>query len=104
MFIVTEYAALTCNCINGFIGVLNGKAEQPARTRTANGAHKRLVLHLGLGCGSMSITTPVSFLAIEFVVRSVLHGQVTLLYVTNSVVLHHLSESNVQFCMTDSAF
>ena len=32
----------------------------------------------GLRCGSLSITTPVSLLANEFDVRSVLHGQVSL--------------------------
>ena len=37
---------------------------------------KRLVLRLG--CGSLTITTPVSLLANEFDVRSVLHGQVSL--------------------------
>ena len=37
--------------------------------RTANGASKRLVLHVRLGIGSLSITTPVSLL-----VGSVLHG------------------------------
>ena len=38
-------------------------------TRTANGAYKRLVLHVQLGCGSLSITTPVTVLANEFVAR-----------------------------------
>ena len=37
-----------------------------------------LVLHVRLGCGSLSIITPVSLLAIEFDARSVLHGQVSL--------------------------
>ena len=31
-------------------------------------------LHVRLRCGSLLITTPVSLLAIEFDVRSVLHG------------------------------
>ena len=31
----------------------------------ANGANKRLVLHLRLRCGSLSITTPVSLLALN---------------------------------------
>ena len=44
--------------------------EQPALTRTANGANKRLVLHVRLGRGSLSITTPVSLLANEFDVRN----------------------------------
>ena len=46
--------------------------------RTSNGANKRLVLHVQLGCGSLSITLPVSLLANEFDVQSVLHGQVSL--------------------------
>ena len=33
---------------------------------TANGANKRLVLHVRLRYGSLSITTPVSLLANEF--------------------------------------
>ena len=37
----------------------------------------RLILQVRLGCGSLSITTPVSLLANEFDVRSVLHGQVS---------------------------
>ena len=36
------------NRINGFVGVLNGKAEQPAFTQTCNGANNRLVLHVRL--------------------------------------------------------
>ena len=57
---------------------LNGKADQSARTRTANGANTRLVLNVRLGCGSLSITSQVSLLMNEFDVRSVLHGQVSL--------------------------
>ena len=64
--------------INGLVGVLNGKAEQPAWTRTAIRANNSLALHVRLGCGSLSITAPVTLLANEFDVRSVLHGQVTL--------------------------
>ena len=37
-----------------------------------------LVLHVELRCGSLSTTTPVSILANEFDVRSVLHRQVSL--------------------------
>ena len=44
----------------------------------ANGANKKLVLHVRLRCGSVTITTPVSLLANELNVRSVLHGQVSL--------------------------
>ena len=69
---------LIFNHINGFVGVQNGKAEQPVWTRTANGANKELVLHVQLRCGSPSITTPVSHLANEFDVRSELLWQVSL--------------------------
>ena len=45
----------------------------------ANEANKMLVLfHVRLGYGSLSITTPVSVLANELGVRSILHGQVSL--------------------------
>ena len=50
--------------------------------------HKRLVLHVQLRCGSLSITTPVSFLANEFDVRSELHGQVSLAAV-NQILCSH---------------
>ena len=62
--------------------------EQPALTRTANGANKRLVLHVRLKCGSLSITTSLSLLANEFDVRSVLHGQVSLAAVNQICVIH----------------
>ena len=39
-------------------------------------------------CGSLSITTPVSLLANEFDVRSVLHGQVSLAAVNQIFVLN----------------
>ena len=52
------------------------------------GTNKRLVLHVQLGCGSLSITTPVSDLANEFDVRSVLHGQVSLAAVDQIRVIH----------------
>ena len=42
-----------------------------------NSQLERLVLQVQLGCGSLSITTPASLLANEFVVRSVLHRQVS---------------------------
>ena len=47
-----------------------------------------LVLHVLLGCGSLSVTTPVSLLANEFDVRSVLHGQVSLAAVNQICVVH----------------
>ena len=51
-------------------------------------ANKRLVLHVRLRCGLPSITTPVSFLANEFDVQSVLHGQVRLAAVNQICVIH----------------
>ena len=45
-------------------------------------------LHVRLGCGSLSITTPVSFVANEFAVRSVLHGQVSWAAVNQIYVIH----------------
>ena len=46
------------------------------------GANKDLVLHVWLRCGSLS---PVSYLANEFDVRSVLHGQVSLAAINQSL-------------------
>ena len=48
----------------------------------------RLVLHVRLGGGSLSITTPVSLLANEFDFRRVLHGQVSLAAVNQIYVIH----------------
>ena len=45
-------------------------------------------LHVRLRCGSLLITTPVSLLANEFDVRSVLHGQVTLGAANQINVIH----------------
>ena len=47
-----------------------------------------LVLHMRVRCGSLSITTPVSLLANECDVRSVLHGQVSLAAVNQICVIH----------------
>ena len=55
--------------MNGFVGVQSG---------TASGANEKLVLHVQLRCGSLSITTPVPHLVNEFDVRSELHRQVSL--------------------------
>ena len=52
------------------------------------GTNKSLVLHVRLRCGSLSITTSVSLLANVFVVRSVLHGQVSLAAVNQMYVIH----------------
>ena len=46
---------------------------------------QRLVLHVRLRCGSLSITTPVSLLANEFNVGSVLHGLVSLAAVNQNL-------------------
>ena len=45
-------------------------------------------MHVPLGRGSLSITTPVSLLANEFDVRSVLHGQVSLAALSQICVIH----------------
>ena len=82
------YLKYMCNRTNGLVGVKNGKAEKPAKTRTANGANKKLILHLRLGCGSLSVTTSVSLLANEFDVRSMLQGQVSLAAVNQSCIIH----------------
>ena len=48
----------------------------------------RFVLHVLLGYGTLSITTPVSLLANELVVRSLLHRQVSLAAVNHIYVIH----------------
>ena len=53
----------------------------------ANGANMKLVLHVQLRCGLLSITKPVSHLANEFNVQSELHGQVSLAAV-NQILCH----------------
>ena len=45
-------------------------------------------LHVRLGCGSLSITPPVSFLANELDVRGVLHGQLSLAAVNQIHIFH----------------
>ena len=88
MFREQKVFYLIYNIINGFVGVLNGKAEQPVWKQTANGAKKSLVLHVWLGCGWLSITTSVSLLANEFDVQSVVCGQVSLAAVNQIYVIH----------------
>ena len=51
-------------------------------------ANNRLVLHMRLGCGSLSITAPVSLLEYEFDVRSILLGQAGLATVNQMYVVH----------------
>ena len=65
----------------------NGKGEQPLWTQTAIWANKKLVLHVQLMCGSLSVTTPLSHLANEFDVWSELHGQLSLAAV-NQILCH----------------
>ena len=55
----------------------------------ANGASKRLALHVQIRCGSLSITTSVSVLSNEFDIRSVLHGQVSLTAVNHIQYAFH---------------
>ena len=57
-----------------------------------------LVLHVQLGCGSLSITTTVSLLANEFDVQSVLHGQVSLADVNQSCVVHEAMNRLLRKC------
>ena len=60
-----------------------------------------LALHVRLGCGSLSITIPVSLLPNEIDVRSVLHGQVSLAAVNQSCVIHDSLKDcfkNVNIC------
>ena len=58
------------------------------RTQTANGANKKLVFHMRLRCGSLSITTSVSHLANEFNVQRELNGQVSLVLSIKFCVVH----------------
>ena len=55
-----------------------GKRNSQLEHRQPIEQAKRRVLHVRLGCCSLSITTPVSLLADGFNVRSVLHEQVSL--------------------------
>ena len=56
-------------------------------------ANKKLVLHVRLRCGSLSITTPLSLLANEIDVRRVLHGEVSLASVNQIYVFHETMNS-----------
>ena len=47
-----------------------------------------LVLHVRLRCGLLSIPTPVSLLANEFDVQSVLHGQLSMTADNQIYVIH----------------
>ena len=70
--------------------------KQTANVNTDNGANKKLVLRLQLGCGSQSITTPVSLLANEFDVQSILHGQVSLAAVDQIYVIHEVWQLSIK--------
>ena len=50
--------------------------------------NKRLVLHMRLRCGSLSINTPVSLLTHEFDVRGILQEQASLAAVNQFCVIH----------------
>ena len=63
------------------------------QTQTVNGANKMLVLQVQVRCGSLSITTPVSLLANEFDVHSVLDGQLSLAAVKYIYVFHKAMNS-----------
>ena len=54
-----------------------------------------------LRCGSLSITSPVSLLANEFDVRSVLHGQVSSAAINQMYVLHEAMNSCKKFKIHD---
>ena len=62
--------------------------------------NRQLVLHVRLRCGSLSITTPVSLLANEFDLRSVLYGQVSL----TGVYLLDFFCSGIQFYLLLSPY
>ena len=57
-------------------------------TASVNTDSQWLVLHVWLGCGSLSIATPVSLLANEFNDQSLLHRQVSLTAVNQIYVIH----------------
>ena len=73
---------LIFNQINSFVG----KTEK--RNSQCEYRQPKLVLHMRLRCGSLSITTPVSHLANEFDVQSESHNQVSLAAVIKFCVIH----------------
>ena len=75
---------LICNSELTFWGV-----KRKNGTASVKGANKKLVLHVvRLGCSLLSITIPVSLLANELDLRSVLHGQVSLAAVNQIYFFH----------------
>ena len=68
---------LIFNRINSFVGSAKRKSGTGS-VNTDSQWSKQLVLLMQLRCDSLSITTPVSYLANEFDVQRELHGQVSL--------------------------
>ena len=64
------------------------KSRTDSVNTTANGTNKWLVLHVRPGCGSLSITTPVSLLANGLDIRSELHVQINLADVNYICVIY----------------
>ena len=79
---------LIFNRINGFVGSVKRKSETASENTDSQWSNKKLILHVRLRFGSLSITTPVSFLTNEFDVRSILHRQVSLAAVNQIYVIH----------------
>ena len=82
---VQRAAILFSICVGGHFTVVPDVYFSCTKRRRVPdyGATKKLVLHVRLAGGSLSITTPVSLL-----VRSVLHGQVSLAAVNHMYVIH----------------
>ena len=57
---------------------------------TANEVNNRLVLHVRIRCGSLSITTRVFLLMSEFDFRTALQGLVSLAAVNDIYVFHEV--------------
>ena len=74
--------------IKRFCGSVKRKSGTASVNTDSQWSKQEAFLHVRLGCGSLSITTPASLLANEFDVRSVLHGQVSLAAV-NQICLDH---------------
>ena len=64
------------------------KRETTSVNTDSNEANKKLVLHVRLRCGSLSITTPVSLLVNEIDVLSEPRGQVSLAAVNLNYANH----------------
>ena len=78
---------LICNFII-FIILCECKVEKWNSHREQEQIMERLVLHMRLGCGLLSITTSVSLPVNELDVLSVLHGQVSLAAVNHICAIH----------------